>query len=57
MICERCHEEICKHGICYCQDERCYDCTRREQLEYEADREAAWQRNVIGPIFGFSEDE
>ncbi len=54
-FCSRCGEDICPHGLCYCGDQegRCRDCSRRKQLEYEAEREARWQRDVIGPLCGF----
>lgn len=60
QMCERCGQEPCPHGICECGDECegavgfCPDCYRRRQLELDADREVAWQRDVIGPMFGFT---
>lgn len=58
--CPRCGEEICKHGVCWCdgdEDGHCSDCSRRANLEYEAEREANFQKNVAGPLLGFTESD
>jgi hypothetical protein len=56
--CLKCGEEICEHDICYCDDAwPCSKCFRMRELEAEAESEAAWQRNVIGPLCGFSEEQ
>src|SRR5437588_612801 len=58
--CERCGEPICKHGVCWCDGEHdghCSDCSRRAHLEYEAEREANFQKNVAGPLLGFTESD
>lgn len=58
--CAECHEQICPHGLCWCADKgdgACHKCADRQQLAWEADREAAFQRDVIGPMFGWREDE
>ena len=59
-ICPDCGELICQHGLCWCADRgdgACRECSDRRQREYEADREAKFQREVIGPMFGFDDDE
>jgi hypothetical protein len=56
MTCDRCGEEICKHGVCWCDDEHqghCLDCVRRREDELDCEREAAFQRDVAGPLLGF----
>lgn len=53
--CSACNNR-CIHGVCDCSAEMCVDCWRKWNLEKEAEREANWQRNVIGPALGF-EDE
>ena len=50
--CEVC-ENRCKHGYCDCSDDVCPDCYDEWNLEQEAEREANWQTNVIGPMFGW----
>jgi len=57
--CERCGEEICRHGLCWCEnngDGRCRQCSDRRQAESDAEREAAFQRDVIGPLLGLIEE-
>lgn len=47
---------LCKHG--YDEDEDvCPECRKRRVLELEAEIEANWQRNVIGPMFGWDEED
>jgi len=54
--CERCGEAICKHGVCYCDEERgCSKCHLLRDLEREVEREIAWQRDVVGLLCGFTE--
>ena len=50
-------EARCKHGRCDCDQEACPDCMERWNLEREAEAEANWQRNVIGPMFGFDKED
>ncbi len=50
--CPQC-DSRCIHGYCECCEETCPQCLRRQILEEEAEEEAAWQRDVIGPMFGF----
>lgn len=56
MMCSFCGEEICEHGGCWCEDRNCSICARHRELEADAEREANWQRNVIGPMFGFDQE-
>lgn len=57
-ICDFCDEEICEHGICYClNDGHCWECFRRRELEHDAEREAAFQRDIAGPLLGFDREE
>ena len=55
--CEICGGTICKHGVCDCSDESCPECRKRAELEREAEREANWQREVIGPLFGWDKED
>jgi hypothetical protein len=61
--CARCGEEICPHGFCVCNEEdgsepaTCPDCAKRRQDELDCEREANFQRDVIGPLFGFKDEE
>jgi hypothetical protein len=59
--CNSCGEPYCPHGICgnYCRSdgEPCEDCTRHENLERDAEAEVAFQRDVAGPLLGFSEED
>lgn len=43
----------CIHGICDCSGEMCADCWRKWNLEQEAELEANFQINVMGPALGF----
>ena len=59
--CPDCGADLCLHGHCqnYCDlagDGPCPECWERMCLEKEAAMEAAWQRNVMGPMLGFRED-
>ena len=56
MMCSFCGEDVCKHGGCWCEEHFCRICARRAELAQEAEDEAAWQRDVIGPMFGFTEE-
>jgi ribosome-binding protein aMBF1 (putative translation factor) len=59
--CQVCGEPICPHGFCVCNEASdvptCPDCRKRREDELDAAREAAWQRDVIGPLFGFDREE
>jgi hypothetical protein len=59
--CARCGEPICRHGFCACNEKddvaTCPDCARRRQDELDCEREARFQRDVIGPMFGFKDEE
>lgn len=55
--CRICGEEICKHGGCWCEDRHCSICARKRELEAEAEREFNFQRDVIGPMFGWNSEE
>lgn len=52
-----CGAGMCEHGVCdnFCNNagEPCAECVRRSNLNDDADREADYQRDVIGPMFGF----
>ena len=59
--CPDCGGALCEHGICeesYCgEDERCMVCYRKQELAREAEAEFKYQRDVIGPMFGFKDEE
>jgi len=62
-ICDLCEEnqcphcyQRCEHGYCACNDDDCPECSRQERLEQEAEDEANFQRNVVGPLLGFTEE-
>jgi uncharacterized Zn ribbon protein len=54
--CPQC-DSRCVHGYCECCEDVCPECMRRWNLEQEADAEAKFQREVIGPMFGWSDEE
>jgi hypothetical protein len=56
IYCRKCGEEICKHGGCWCEGSICRICTRKRELAIEAEREFNFQRDVIGPMFGFTSE-
>jgi len=52
--CARCGEEICKHDICYCdEDHGCSACKLEKIKEKEVQREIQWQRDIVGVLCGF----
>lgn len=55
ITCTVCSEEVCPHGLCRCEGDGCYECWKRKEAEAEADREVAYQRDVIGPLMGWEE--
>jgi hypothetical protein len=57
MTCRTCDEEICKHGGCSCEERHCRICARRRDLEAQAEREAIFQTEIIGPMLGWTPEE
>lgn len=47
--------EYCHHGVAF--DEECEDCELENEEEAFADREIAYQRDVIEPLCGFGRED
>jgi predicted sulfurtransferase len=59
-ICHACGEQVCRHGQCWCEDNgggQCRRCSAQRDAESHAEREAAFQRQVAGPLLGFDEED
>ena len=59
-ICADCGEdERCEHGGCFifgCEN-ACFECIKRKWLDHEAEAEAAFQRDIVGPLLGLDQEE